>query len=94
MERYNNRERAGIRSPALDARPLLCSGARLGSEEAAIHDVHARVPEPLLADARRQAPQLGVGALVRLAAARLAGWPEAAVMTVAGPGQDRGQEEG
>jgi hypothetical protein len=56
------------------------------------HDLHARVPEPLLADARRQAPQLGVGALVRLALARLAGWPESAVQVIARPRSGLGAE--
>ena len=50
------------------------------------HDVHARVPEPLLADAQAQAPELGLGALIRLALARLAGWPESAAQSVASRG--------
>ena len=57
-----------------------------------MHDLHARVPEPLLADARRQAPQLGVGVLVRLALARLAGWPESAAQVIARPRADPGEE--
>ena len=71
----------------MDARPSLFSGARL-TPEAAIYDLHARVPEPLLAAARRQAPQLGVGALVRLALARLTGWPDAAAEAIAKPRHD------
>ena len=51
-----------------------------------MHDVHARVPEPLL-EAARAAPDvpagLGLAALVRLALARLCGWPDAAVQTIA-----------
>jgi hypothetical protein len=66
---------------------LLLSGSPELPPEAAIYDLHARVPEPLLADARRQAPQLGVGALVRLALARLAGWPDAAAEAIARPRQ-------
>lgn len=57
-----------------------------------MHDLHARVPEPLLADARQQAPHLGVGALVRLALARLAGWPESAAQVVARTRADHGEE--
>jgi hypothetical protein len=50
-----------------------------------IYDLHARVPETLLA-AAREAPEvpagLGVAALVRLALARLAGWPDSAALAV------------
>ncbi len=50
-----------------------------------MRDLHVRVPEPLLADAQARAPELGGAALVRLALARLAGWPDAAAQAVASP---------
>jgi hypothetical protein len=53
-----------------------------------MYDVHALVPEPLI-EAARAAPDvpagLGVAALVRLALARLAGWPDTAVRAVTRP---------
>ena len=60
--------------------------------EAAIHDVHARVPRPLI-EAAKTAPDvpagLGLGALVRLALAKLAGWPDAAARIVAGVPEEK-----
>jgi len=47
-----------------------------------VYDLHARVPEPLLEAARRQEPDLSLGALVRLALGRLAGWPEPAIRSL------------
>jgi hypothetical protein len=73
-----------------DAHPCYLPGARFANREAPVYDLHARIPEPLIADARKQAPQLGVAALVRLALARLAGWPESAAQTAARPRGERG----
>jgi hypothetical protein len=58
-----------------------------------MYDVHARVPEPLI-EAARSGPDvpagLGLAALVRLALARLAGWPDTAVRAVTGQPGSRG----
>jgi hypothetical protein len=53
-----------------------------------VHDVHVAIPEGLADDARRvaQLPEhTTVQALIRLALAKLANWPEAAAATIARP---------
>lgn len=53
-----------------------------------MHDIHVAVPEALADDARRAAQlpaRTSVQALIRLALARLAGWPDSAALTVARP---------
>jgi hypothetical protein len=51
-----------------------------------VHDVHVSVPRALAADAMREArlpASTSVQALIRLALARMAGWPESAAATIA-----------